>query len=215
LDACAAAAVDRRLRPGPRSGRRGSVGGAARAGRVAIGSASPTTPVPVGEGALEAGTYATTAFDPALAFTLGDGWHALFPGDADGVAFEDAGAFLGITRPAGVIDPPPRGAVPTPVDLATWLSQHPALVATAPAAVEIAGHEGVTFDVGLEPGTTQLDIFKYPTGNLHLQPGTRTRFWVVPMDEPDLVILAMAPEADFEEAAVRAGQVVASLLIAP
>jgi hypothetical protein len=177
--------------------------------------ASPTIPVPIREGTLEAGTYTTTAFDPTLTFTLDEGWYALFQDDLDEVAFESAGAFLGMTRPAGVIDPPPRGAVPTPTDVATWLSQHPALVATAPTTVEIAGQEGVTFEVVLEPGPTQLDIFKYPTGNLRLLQGTRTRFWVVPMDGADLVILAEAPEASFEEAAVRAEQVVASLLIAP
>jgi hypothetical protein len=178
-------------------------------------SASPMIPVPIREGALVAGTYTTTAFDPTLTFTLGDGWHALFPDDTDEVAFEGAGAFLGMTRPAGVVDPPPRGKVPTPDDVATWLSQHPSLVATAPTAVEIAGQEGVTFEVGLDSSLSQLDIFAYPTGNLHLQPGTRGRVWVVPMDGSDLVILAMAPEADFEEAAVRAEQVVASLLITP
>lgn len=139
----------------------------------------------------------------------------MFQDDLDEVAFEDAGAFLAFTRPATVIDPAPTGAIPAPDELAIWLSQHPSLVATVPATVEIAGHEGVTFDVGLESGTGQLDIFAYPTGNLHLQPGTRGRFWVVPMDGPDLVILAMAPEADFESAAVRVEEVVASLLITP
>lgn len=178
-------------------------------------SASPSAPVPIREGVLEAGTYTTTAFDPTLVLTLGDGWHALFQDDLDEVAFEDAGAFLGLTRPATVIDPAPAGAIPAPDDLATWLLQHPSLVATEPTAVEIAGHEGVTFDVGLESGTAQLDIFAYPTGNLHLQPGTLTRLWVVPMEGPDLVILAMAPEADFDEAVVRVGKVVASLLLAP
>lgn len=178
-------------------------------------SASPTVLIPITEGALAAGTYTTTAFDPTLTLTLDGGWYALFPDDLDEVAFEDDGAFLGMTRPATVIDPALTGAIPAPDDLATWLSQHPSLGATPPTAVEIAGHQGVTFDVGLELGTARLDVFAYPTGNLHLQPGTRGRVWVVPMDGPDLVILAMAPEADFEEAVVRAEQVVASLLIAP
>jgi hypothetical protein len=178
-------------------------------------SAGPIGPVPIGEGALEAGTYTTTVFDPNLTFTVGDGWHALFPDDVDEVALEGSGSFLGMTRPATVVDPAPTGAIPAPDDVATWLVQHPSLVSTAPTTVEIAGQEGVTFDVGLQPGTAQLDIFAYPTGNLHLQPGTRTRFWVVPMEGPDLVILAIAEEASFEEAVVRAEQVVASLLITP
>jgi len=66
-------------------------------------SAGPIGPVPIGEGALEAGTYTTTVFDPNLTFTVGDGWHALFPDDVDEVALEGSGSFLGMTRPATVV----------------------------------------------------------------------------------------------------------------
>jgi len=194
-------------------------GAAAATGEAQTPSTSASTlstgPVPLRAGALDAGTYTTTSFDPPLTFTLGDGWQAMFQDDEDEVALDHAGAFLSMTRPSQVIDPTPVGAVPAPDDLATWLSQRPSLVATKPTAVEIVGREGLTFDVGLEHGKEQVDIFWFPTGSLHLVAGTRTRVWVLPMDGPDLVILSMTEEASFQEAVDRAEQVLNSLVIAP
>jgi hypothetical protein len=84
-------------------------------------------------GALAPGAYATTAFEPRLTFTLGEGWSASFQDDDDEVALEHAsGTFLYMTRVTKVIDPATLSTVAAPDDLVGWLSTHPRLAAASP-----------------------------------------------------------------------------------
>lgn len=120
-------------------------------------------------GALSAGTYTTTSFQPTLTYTVPDYWSnyedlpgnfLLVPdgGDLDGV---DAGTsdYIGIYTSVRAVDGCGAGLVPgvgtSPDDIAKALRRTPGLVVTEPAPAVVGGLEGLVLDLTMEPGWTQ------------------------------------------------------------
>lgn len=180
----------------------------ATTGAVLACSPAPTTGVSAGAsqaasdavtplrmGTLPAGTYATTRFEPTLILTLGEGWTQLFADDADEVALEHKaeGVALNITRVTRVVDPGNGSRVEAPEDLIAWLASHPALSASEPEPVTVAGIEGRTLTIG--PSTGDVPLFSYPSGDMRLPPNEQARIYVVPLDGPDLTVFQAGPGA--------------------
>ena len=169
---------------------------------------------PLRMGMLPAGTYSTTRFEPTLILTLGEGWTQLFADDADEVALENKpeGVALNITRVTRVVDPRNGSRVEAPEDLIAWLASHPALSASEPEPVTVAGIEGRTLTIG--PSTGDVPLFSYPSGDMRLPPTEQARIYVVPLDGPDLTVFQAGPGgADAVDELVR--PILASITVIP
>jgi hypothetical protein len=165
-------------------------------------------------GPLEPGVYASTAFDPPLRFTLGDGWRALFPDEDSELALEhEAGSFLGFDRIKEVVDPTAGGAVDAPDDLVAWLLEHPGLDSAAGPSVELGGLSAISVDA--RTGDAEVEIFAYPLGNWRMPPRHASRFYVVPMDGLDLVVVVLAPIANIDAAIERVEPIIESVELLP
>jgi hypothetical protein len=173
-----------------------SVAGAASPSMVPPApSPQPTEPYAIQQGALQPGRYLQAGFEPHVSFVLGPGWQAYF-NDADGAYLGNAnGVELGVNRPPKVVDPAPRKVMDTPADLAAWLAENPTFEAVSSTAVTIDGTPAILVEAD---ATGDQDLFAYDLGNFHTVPGARYRFYVIPMDGPDLLFLAMGQVADFE-----------------
>lgn len=175
---------------------------------------APTGPFALRSGALPPGEYTTTAFEPTLMFTLGDGWLGLFPDDDDEVALEGpGGAFFAISRVSEVVDPTTRAAVAAPDDLIEWMTTHPQLTAETPTVVTIAGLSAQTVDVTVTDGS-EREIFAFPSGNLKIPEGVTYRCHVLRLDGPDMTIIIGAPKAAFADAVENIQPVLDSMGIA-
>ncbi len=181
---------------------------------TAAPTARPSGPLPIRVGTATQGSYTTTAFKPALTFTItSDGWLFFFQDDDDEMAVGKSGDIeLTAGRVGRVVDPQSHQGVAAPDDLVAWLASHPDLDAEPPQPVRIAGLGGQSIDV-TNNGLEEVDIFAYPTGNLHLDAGTRFRIWVLPYEGPDLVFCAIAPKASFEQALPEIQSIVDSVRI--
>jgi hypothetical protein len=167
-------------------------------------------------GTLEAGVYQTNMFEPTLVFTLPDAWHELFTDDEDEVALEGPGAFVNMTRPTEVIEQG-TGTVPAPEDMLEWLTSHPTLDTARPLAIEVAGIPSHYVDVGSP--AREVALFHYPGGNMRIPSGAHTRWYVVPLDGPDLVVMVgdrePPSEAKFQAAVELVQPIVESLEVVP
>src|SRR5262245_36328078 len=175
---------------------------------------APTEPYALGSSAMAPGEYATSLFEPRLTFTVGEGWSSLFPDDPDEIALDrDQGTTgLGITRATKVVYPATGQAVAVPDDLIGWLSEHPALEAEAPGKTKIAGIEARYVDT---VATATRETFAYDTGNMRVIDGDHTRFYVVPLDGPDLTIILVSSAERFDEALPLVAAIVAFMAITP
>lgn len=166
-------------------------------------SPPPVTPSPPAEltlstGSLEPGRYGTTAFGPHLSFTLAEGWDGFF-NDADGLGLAHGShneLFMVPVRK--VIDPVSGGQVDVPTDLANWLAEHPGLDADPPQPAEVAGLPAMIVDADMI-GNTERGLFAYPTGNMRLVPGTRVRYYVVPLDGLVMTIVVLGSPDTFAD----------------
>jgi hypothetical protein len=173
-------------------GRQPAVGGPNPSPTVAPSSPPATASVlTLREGRLAAGTYSTTAFSPTLRFNLGAGWSADFPDDLDEIALRRPNDdFLGITRVSNVVDPKTKAVRPAPDDLIAWLTANPSFEWSGqPVPVEIAGLTGKMIEGHVRAGLAATDTFAYPTGNMHVIGGDRMRYYVLPLDGPDLTFV--------------------------
>jgi hypothetical protein len=162
---------------------------------------------------LAGGRYSRTAFNPRLTFKLGTGWTGLFPDDADEIAIDFGGSGgVAITRLTEVFDPGSGRPSPVPDDLVAWLAGNRALKPLgSPRTVTVAGHTGETLEAS---AIADRERFAYPTGNMRVGRGMRLRCTVIPMDGPDLtIVIAAAPDRDFDELLVEAEPVLTSLAI--
>ena len=159
------------------------------------------------------GTLHHHGLRPTFTFTVGDGWTALFPDDSDEMALEGPDrAFFAVTRPGKVVDPESGTAVATPDDLTTWLATHPSLTPSSPEPVLVSGIASQSIEVTPAEGK-DVRVFAYPSGDMHFASGLRIRFYVLPLDGPDMVIVVGAPEAAFSSSADLAQQIVDSIEI--
>jgi hypothetical protein len=102
-------------------------------------------------------------------------------------------------------------SVDAPEDLMGWLAQHPALYAEQIQPAEIAGLSGAMLDAH---ATTLQDTFAYPTGNMRVNAGDRVRYYVLPLDGPDLTIVVLTRSDDaFDEFKPALESVLHSLVI--
>ena len=112
-------------------------------------------------GPIEAGTYTTRVFKPAITYTVPDGWENRE--DLLGnflLQIEDDDRYLGIYRdiavPQECEEAPEPGIGQTPAELAEWLTSHPGLVTSEPEQVSIGGLDGLFVDISLDPGWTTV-----------------------------------------------------------
>ena len=170
-------------------------------------------PIRLARGRASARGIHDTLFQPPLAFTIDDGWRALFPDDEDEVALEGpGGTFFAISRVSEVVDPTTRAAVAAPDDLIEWLTTHPQLTAETPKVVTIAGLSAQVVDVTVTDGS-EREIFAFPSGNLKIPEGVAYRCYVLQLEGPDLTIIIGAPNAGFADAVERIQPVLDSIEI--
>ena len=177
---------------------------------------TPSGPVALDAGFPDAGTYTTTVFRPRLTFRINDnGWRVLFQDDEDELALEgdsgDGMAFLG-ARVSQVVGPSRGSRRRTRRPRRVAARSSVAFAAAAPVATTVDSRPATSIDVTNEK-TTETDIFYFPTGSFHIQPGVRLRFIVVPMDGPDLVIYMGGPVDQFDAAMARTKPMLDSLQI--
>jgi hypothetical protein len=149
---------------------------------VTTSSAPPTT------AALPAGTYSSVNFQPAVTFTVPDGWVlsqdaarylALQPvaNDALGLyLFRDPSAASQDTSCAAA---PEAGVGGTSAELVAWIAQRPGLAVSTPALATIAGVPGLTVDVSLRPDWTQSCPFANGVPAVPLFNSPNVDHWVV------------------------------------
>jgi hypothetical protein len=161
-------------------------------------------------GKLAAGTYRTTAFEPTLTFAVGEGWTTFFQDDDDEVALEHVtGPFLAMTRVKQVVDPSTGDAVAVPDDLIGWFAAHPAFKAEAPEAATVAGLKGRS--ILIRSGSRTTETFAYPSGNMRVNDENTVRYYVLPMDGPDLAVVVQSPTAGWDAAETLVEPILSSL----
>ena len=137
---------------------------AACGGAVAPPAASSPTPVPsAATTPMPAGTYTTTAFQPALTFTVPDGWelvddtptwvHLQPIGSPDLGLYVFRNAFALSQDPACPTTAEP-GVGKTSSELVTWMRSLPGVTAGSPALATIGGLRGAALDLGIKDGWT-------------------------------------------------------------
>ncbi len=157
---------------------------------------SPTLP-PLRSGSSKAGNYRVENVEPEIHVTLPAGWQLYF-NDAGGAYMNTGGGELLLARPEQVIVPDTNDHEPAPEDLLAWFVDHPSLRVTEPTPVEIAGRDAAY--VESDP-THKVDVFYDPLGNFHVGPGTGARFYVIPVDGPDILAVLLKNEGgEFDEA---------------
>jgi uncharacterized protein YjbI with pentapeptide repeats len=97
------------------------------------------------------GRYATREFEPALSFSVSDGWRLSYPETTDELSVEgpERGQLI-FTRPHHVHDPSERKKVPAPENAdewAFWFQSHPNLDTSKPLPVSVGGASGKRIDV--------------------------------------------------------------------
>ncbi len=138
---------------------------------------------------LPAGTYTSKAFQPAVTYTVPDGWantddgttyFQVRPADSDAVGihlFRDP-------KPASQDPACPETAQPgvggSSIQLATWIRGLPGLVVSEPKLVEVGGLRGTQLDIGIRSDWTQSCSFAngLPTVPLFVGPKGEYR-WIV------------------------------------
>ena len=161
-------------------------------GDAAHPTSSPSAasgPRPIVPGTFAPGTYATTAFQPPLSFSLGEGWSAFFPDQTEIFELDTTGGALAMMRVYWVIDPKSGQQVPGPDDLLGWLAHHPALVATKAKSVRIAGRSASSIDV--RASSTQR-LFWFSGEPFRLNTGDQARLYQLPLEGADLTIMVVA-----------------------
>lgn len=144
-------------------------------------SAPAATPLP-------AGTYNSLSFQPAVTFTVPDGWLlaedtslylALYPAANDLIGlhiFRDPKA-------AGQDATCPAAAEPgvggTSSELVKWIRERPGLVVSTPAMATVGGLPGTAIDIGLKADWTQACPFSGGTPAVPLFHSAAIDHWVV------------------------------------
>jgi hypothetical protein len=161
---------------------------AAAVALAACGGAS-ATPTGPSDSPLPAGTHTSTVFQPAVTFTVPDGW-TLASDSADYLQLRPAGQdvrgihlFRGVAAasqdPSCPIEAEP-GIGSGSTELVEWIRGLDGLVVSSPAMVSIGGLRGVSIDLAIAPGWSRSCPFAngVPTVPLLAEPGTGLR-WVV------------------------------------
>ena len=127
------------------------------------GSGPTTAPASPPPSALPAGTYTSASFQPAVTFTLPDGWTK----PLDSAAYLElrpagsdvTGIFLFRDAQAASQDPacpatPEPGVGRTSSELAAWIRERPGLLVSDPRLASVGGLSGTGLDLGIVAGWT-------------------------------------------------------------
>lgn len=149
--------------------------------------AAQVTPQP-GPTAMPAGTYTSSSFQPALTFTVPEGWvlaedSALYlslrPADSDVIGihlFRDpSAASQDPTCPAA----PEPGVGRTSSELTAWIRSLPGLVVSTPAMATVGGLPGVSIDAALQADWTAACPFADGIPSVPLFNSPQIEHWVV------------------------------------
>ncbi len=111
-------------------------------------------------GALDAGTYTTSVFDPAITYEVPDGWFNSedLPGnfglhrDVDDQSGVQGGSYIGIYQDAraaaqSCAETPEPGVGTSAEEMMAWITSLPGVTASEPEAVNIGGLDGLSTDL--------------------------------------------------------------------
>jgi hypothetical protein len=156
---------------------------------AACSSATSESPSAPAESTLPAGSHTSTVFQPAVTFTVPDGW-VLATDSAGYLQLRPAGQdLLGIHLFRGVsaasqdlacpTDPQP-GVGTSSIELVAWIRGLDGLTVSSPAMVTVGGRRGSSIDIGIVSGWTRSCPFAngVPTVPLLVDQGTGLR-WVI------------------------------------
>ncbi|HEY5437156.1 MAG TPA: hypothetical protein VIK13_18150 [Candidatus Limnocylindrales bacterium] len=125
-------------------------------------SASPAASGPV-VSPMPAGTYTSSAFQPAVTFTVPDGWAKpadtapylqLIPAGSDVLGIHLFRAVVAASQDPACPATPEPGVGTTSTDLVAWLRARPGLVVGTPVMATVGGLRGVSIDVAIKNGWT-------------------------------------------------------------
>ena len=160
-----------------------------------VATPGPTEPFAIIAGPLAPGRYRQAGFPPGVSFDLPQGWQAYFD-DADGAYLGGPGGIeIGVNKPPKVVDPKTGKPVDTPADLAGFLAKSPAFDSAKSSAVTVAGMRATLVEA---TSKGEQDLLAYSSGNFHTVAGGRYRFYVFPLDGPDLLFMVIGPAGTFE-----------------
>jgi hypothetical protein len=151
-----------------------------------LGSDAAGSPL---ETPLPAGEHTTTAFQPAVTFTVPAGWVLaddtagylqLRPADQDVLGIHVFRGATAASQDASCPIEPAAGVGTSSVALVTWMRGLDGLLASSPALVQIGGLRGSSIDLGIANGWTASCSFAngVPTVPLLVEQGTGLR-WVL------------------------------------
>jgi uncharacterized protein YjbI with pentapeptide repeats len=169
------------------------------------------------DGTLYPGRYAAREFEPALSFSVSDGWRLSRPETTGWLSIEGPeGGELIFTNPRHVYDPSDPSEpkeVPAPENAdewPSWFQSHPSLVTSKPLPVSVGGASGMRIDVTTsstpknypqEVCGEQPCIPLYPSGKTPILSYEEFKYRFVIVDvggEPVLIDVA-APTDKFDE----------------
>jgi hypothetical protein len=173
---------------------------------------------------LPAGRYATDEFEPAMSFSLPEGWTRGGPELADIWDlrdFENDAFWVMFSNADEVYDPKGSEKVkiaPPPEDMVGWLRANPHLKPEEPKPTSVGGEKGVRFDAivtgavetPLCPGCVDLPLFRYSDGETAgVEKGEKIRFIVVDdiKGETVTIFVESSPQG-FEEFMPKAQKVI-------
>jgi hypothetical protein len=130
---------------------------------VGCAGAPPASPAPTLPPALAPGTYTSVAFQPAVTYTVPNGWRvasdsasyfALQPVTSDIVGIHFFRDPLAASQDAACPTTPEPGVGTLALELAAWIRSLPGMVASSPRMVTVGGLRGVELDLALNTGWT-------------------------------------------------------------
>jgi hypothetical protein len=157
------------------------------------GAPAAATPAPTPPPALPPGTYTSAAFQPAVTYTVPNGWRVASD-SSDYFALQPANSEItGIhifRDPQAASQDPTCPTSPEPgvgtgsLELATWIRGLPGMVASSPRMVTVGGLRGVELDLALNTGWTASCPFANGVPTVPLFVGTNGNMrWVVAGNE--------------------------------
>jgi hypothetical protein len=185
----------------------------------------------VPEGPLGSGTYTSTTLGLTVEFAIADdGWVAVPDLEEVGFALEREGISGGVTVthfPGEVFAEPCSPEQTEMIERSAdsfvgWLSDHPALDATAPVETTLGGQVAVQLDVDAAvgepcPDSPRIWLWVLPVvGDFHLDEGEAARFLVADAGDKTIVVVIEVFEAsDFQALLEAAEPLLASMSIEP
>jgi len=130
---------------------------------VGCAGAPPASPASTLPPALAPGTYTSVAFQPAVTYTVPNGWRvasdsasyfALQPVTSDIVGIHFFRDPLAASQDAACPTTPEPGVGTLALELAAWIRSLPGMVASSPRMVTVGGLRGVELDLALNTGWT-------------------------------------------------------------